>query len=49
MTEDLYVTGVQDGAAAVCLAQHISTSVQELLKIEGRSLSTATSVWKVYD
>lgn len=49
MTEDLYVTGVQDGAAAVCLAQHISTSVQELLKTEGRSLSTAPSVWKVYD
>eukprot|EP00435_Cladocopium_sp_Y103_P062097 s347_g23.t1 len=35
---DLYVTGVQDGAAAVCLAQHISNAVFEAARTDGRSL-----------
>lgn len=35
---DLYVTGVQDGAAAVCLAQHIGNAVFEAARADGRSL-----------
>ncbi|CAK9063130.1 Exostosin domain-containing protein [Durusdinium trenchii] len=35
---DLYVTGIQDSAAAVRLARHISDSVREAVKVSGRSL-----------
>ena len=37
--QDLYVTGVQDGAAAVCLAHHIGNAVFEAARADGRSAS----------